>query len=91
MPGVELPNVSEQGWVSSSAIDTDLSRRGHQGVGGAGKFKSVPYSVPELSLGDIKGENLAGVLDGPIYFENFDFATIFRFDSLESRQRNNTC
>ena len=41
-----------------------------EGFGGGGKLKIVPYTVHELSLGDIKEENVQGVYDGPFPWEN---------------------
>ena len=36
-----------------------------EGAGGGGTLKIVPYTVHQLSLGDIKEENVQGVYDGP--------------------------
>jgi predicted aspartyl protease len=36
-----------------------------EGAGGGGKLKIVPYTVHQLSFGDIKEENVPGVYDGP--------------------------
>src|SRR4029077_11796068 len=44
--------------------------RAAQGAGGGGTLKIVPYTVHQLSLGDIKEENVQGVYDGPFPFEN---------------------
>jgi hypothetical protein len=41
-----------------------------EGAGGGGKLKIVPYTVHQLSFGDIKEENLPGVYDGPFPWEN---------------------
>ena len=41
-----------------------------EGAGGGGTLKIVPYTVPQLSFGDIKEENVAGVYDGPFPWEN---------------------
>ena len=44
--------------------------RAAQGAGGGGTLKIVPYTVHQVSLGDIKEENVQGVYDGPFPFEN---------------------
>jgi predicted aspartyl protease len=36
-----------------------------EGAGGGGTLKTVPYTVHQLSLGDIKEENVPGLYDGP--------------------------
>jgi predicted aspartyl protease len=41
-----------------------------EGAGGGGKLKIVPYTVHQLSFGDIKEENVAGIYDGPFPWEN---------------------
>lgn len=41
-----------------------------EGFGGGGKLKIVPYTVHQLSFGDIKEENVQGVYDGPFPWEN---------------------
>jgi hypothetical protein len=40
-----------------------------EGAGGGGKLKIVPYTVHQLSFGDIKEENVQGVYDGPFPWE----------------------
>jgi Aspartyl protease/Tetratricopeptide repeat len=40
------------------------------GAGGAGNLKIVPYVVRQVSLGDIKEENVPGLYDGPLPWEN---------------------
>jgi Aspartyl protease/Tetratricopeptide repeat len=44
--------------------------RAAQGAGGGGTLKIVPYTVHQISLGDIKEENVQGVYDGPFPWEN---------------------
>jgi Aspartyl protease/Tetratricopeptide repeat len=39
--------------------------RAAEGAGGGGTLKIVPYTVHQLSFGDIKEENVQGVYDGP--------------------------
>jgi Aspartyl protease/Tetratricopeptide repeat len=41
-----------------------------EGAGGGGTLKIVPYTVHQLSLGDIKEENVPGLYDGPFPWEN---------------------
>jgi hypothetical protein len=41
-----------------------------QGAGGGGTLKIVPYTVHQLSFGDIKEENVPGLYDGPFPWEN---------------------
>jgi predicted aspartyl protease len=44
--------------------------RAAEGAGAGGALKIVPYTVHQLSFGDIKEENVQGVYDGPFPFEN---------------------
>jgi hypothetical protein len=44
--------------------------RAAEGAGGGGKLRIVPYTVHQLSFGDIKEENVQGVYDGPFPWEN---------------------
>jgi hypothetical protein len=51
--------------------------RAAEGAGGGGKLKIVPYTVHQLSFGNIKEENVQGVYDGPFpwqYMFGFDLA-----------------
>jgi hypothetical protein len=41
-----------------------------EGAGGGGKLKIVPYTVRQLSFGDIKEENVPGLYDGPFPWEH---------------------
>jgi hypothetical protein len=41
-----------------------------EGAGGGGKLKIVPYTVHQLSFGDIKEQNVQGLYDGPFPWEN---------------------
>jgi predicted aspartyl protease len=41
-----------------------------EGAGGGGKLKIVPYTVRQLSFGDIQQDNVAGLYDGPFPWEN---------------------
>ena len=41
-----------------------------EGAGGGGKLKIVPYTVHQLSFGDIKEDNVRGLYDGPFPWEN---------------------
>jgi len=40
-----------------------------EGAGGGGKLKIVPYTVHQLSFGDIKEDNVRGLYDGPFPWE----------------------
>jgi predicted aspartyl protease len=40
-----------------------------EGAGGGGKLKIVPYTVHQLSFGDIKEKNVPGLYDGPFPWE----------------------
>jgi hypothetical protein len=40
-----------------------------EGAGGGGKLKIVPYTVHQLSFGDIKEDNVPGLYDGPFPWE----------------------
>ena len=44
--------------------------KAEEGAGGGGKLKIVPYTVHQLSFGDIKEENVPGLYDGPFPWEN---------------------
>lgn len=44
--------------------------RAAQGAGGGGALRIVPYTVHQISLGDVKEENVQGVYDGPFPWEN---------------------
>ena len=41
-----------------------------EGAGGGGTLKIVPYTVHQLSLGDVKEDNVPGLYDGPFPWEN---------------------
>ena len=41
-----------------------------EGAGGGGSLKIVPYTVHQLSFGDIKEQNVGGLYDGPFPWEN---------------------
>ncbi len=40
-----------------------------EGAGGGGKLKIVPYTVHQLSFGDMKEENVRALYDGPFPWE----------------------
>jgi aspartyl protease/tetratricopeptide repeat protein len=44
--------------------------KAEEGAGGGGKLKIVPYTVHQLSFGEIKEENVPGLYDGPFPWEN---------------------
>jgi hypothetical protein len=58
-----------------------------EGAGGGGTLKIVPYTVRQLSFGDIKEENVAGLYDGPFpwqYMFGFDLAGMVGHDFFKS-------
>ena len=44
--------------------------KAYEGAGGGGKLKIVPYTVRQLSFGDIRENNVAGLYDGPFPWED---------------------
>jgi hypothetical protein len=44
--------------------------KAYQGAGGAGTLKIVPYTVGQLSFGDMREDDVAGLYDGPFPWEN---------------------
>ena len=44
--------------------------KAYEGQGAGGTLKIVPYTVRQLSFGDVKEENVAGLYDGPFPWEN---------------------
>ena len=57
-----------------------------EGAGGGGKLKIVPYTVHQLSFGDIREENVPGLYDGPFPWENmfgFHLAGMIGHDFLK--------
>jgi hypothetical protein len=40
------------------------------GASGGGQFKTVPYTVSEVSRGEAKQQNVSGIYDGPFPWEN---------------------
>ena len=55
--------------IKQAGIKLDESKAS-QGAGGGGTLKIIPYTVHQLSFGDIKEENVAGLYDGPFPWEN---------------------
>lgn len=41
-----------------------------EGAGGAGKLRTVPYVVEQVSFGDIIEKNVPGLYDGPLPWEH---------------------
>jgi Aspartyl protease/Tetratricopeptide repeat len=41
-----------------------------EGAGGGGKLKIVPYTVRQLSFGDVKEDNVQGIYDGPFPWQS---------------------
>ena len=63
--GVKLAkSVIEQAGIK---LEEDKASKG---AGGGGTLKIVPYTVNQLSFGDIKEENVRGLYDGPFPWEN---------------------
>lgn len=57
-----------------------------EGAGGGGTLKIVPYTVHQLSFGDIKQENVPGLYDGPFPWEKmfgFHLAGMIGHDFLK--------
>ena len=44
--------------------------KAYEGAGGAGKLKIVPYTVSQLSFGDVQEHNVPGLYDGPFPWEH---------------------
>jgi hypothetical protein len=44
--------------------------KAYEGAGGGGKLKIVPYTVRQLSFGDMREDDVAGLYDGPFPWEN---------------------
>jgi Aspartyl protease/Tetratricopeptide repeat len=44
--------------------------KAYSGAGGAGKLKIVPYTVSQLSFGDIQEHDVPGLFDGPFPWEH---------------------
>ena len=44
--------------------------KAYEGAGGGGKLKLVPYTVRQLSFGDVQESNVPGIYDGPFPWEN---------------------
>ena len=44
--------------------------KAYEGAGGGGKLKIVPYTVHQLSFGDIREDNVPGLYDGPFPWED---------------------
>jgi hypothetical protein len=55
--------------IKEAGIKLDESKA-TEGAGGGGTLKIVPYTVHQLSFGNIKEENVPGLYDGPFPWEN---------------------
>jgi predicted aspartyl protease len=55
--------------IKEAGIKLDESKAA-EGAGGGGTLKVVPYTVHQVSFGDIKEENVQGLYDGPFPWEN---------------------
>ncbi len=61
-------------WVIKEAGIKLEEDKAYEGSGGGGKLKIVPYTVGQVSLGDVREDNVAGLYDGP-----FPWQTMFGF------------
>ena len=55
--------------IKQAGIKLDESKAA-EGAGGGGTLRVIPYTVHQVSLGDIKEENVRGLYDGPFPWEN---------------------
>lgn len=55
--------------IKQAGIKLEESKA-QEGAGGGGKLRIVPYTVRQISFGDIKEENVPGLYDGPFPWEN---------------------
>jgi predicted aspartyl protease len=55
--------------IKQAGIKLDEDKA-YSGAGGAGKLKIVPYTVRQLSFGDVQEHNVPGLYDGPFPWEN---------------------
>jgi hypothetical protein len=55
--------------IKEAGIKLDEDKA-YQGAGGAGTLKIVPYTVGQLSFGDMREDDVAGLYDGPFPWEN---------------------
>ncbi|MGB6346548.1 MAG: aspartyl protease family protein [Methyloceanibacter sp.] len=71
--------------IKQAGIKLDEDKA-YEGAGGAGKLKIVPYTVGQLSFGDIRENNVPGLYDGPFPWETsfgFDLAGMVGHDFLK--------
>jgi Aspartyl protease/Tetratricopeptide repeat len=54
--------------IKEAGIKLDESKTS-EGAGGGGTLKVIPYTVHQVSFGDIKEENVRGLYDGPFPWE----------------------
>ena len=72
--------------ITEAGIKLEESKAS-EGAGGGGKLKIVPYTVHQLSFGDIKEENVRGLYDGPFpweYMFGFHLAGMVGHDFFKS-------
>jgi tetratricopeptide (TPR) repeat protein len=55
--------------IMEAAIKLEEAKA-YEGAGGGGTLKIVPYTVHQLSFGDVKENNVPGIYDGPFPWEN---------------------
>src|SRR5438067_10141267 len=73
---------SAQSVIKEAGIKLEQNKA-FEGAGGGGSLKIVPYTVHQLSFGDIKEQNVGGLYDGPFPWENmfgFHLASMFGHD-----------
>jgi hypothetical protein len=61
--------------------------KAYEGAGGGGKLKIVPYTVRQLSFGEVREKNVAGLYDGPFPWQDtfgFHLAGMLGHDFLKS-------
>jgi len=55
--------------IKQAGIHLDESKA-EPGEGGGGALKTIPYTVSEFTVGQIKEQSVAGIFDGPFPWEN---------------------
>jgi hypothetical protein len=71
--------------IKQAGITLDESKAS-EGAGGGGAIRTVPYTVPEFTVGALSQQNVPGIYDGPFPWENsfgFRLAGMFGSDFLK--------
>jgi hypothetical protein len=55
--------------IKEAGIKLEVNKA-YEGAGGGGKLKLVPYTVRQLSFGDVQESNVPGIYDGPFPWGN---------------------